>query len=147
MNSPSGERDKGSVESVVSDPVEDALRKLLSEEVAELTKQGRGGPKCWPAVLLEIAGRQRRTPDAPRHAVAHLIAQILDLRHPVPEQHRMEVARFCRQIAEQTHAVGLGRLHRLRKTAKSFAERVLKPLGEDRTPAQAAETVARHLTV
>ena len=40
------------VEQVVSDQVEDALRKLLSEKVAELTKQGEGGPKCWAAVLF-----------------------------------------------------------------------------------------------
>jgi hypothetical protein len=134
-------------ESVVSDRVEDALRELLSEEFAELTKEGKGGQKCWPAVLLRIAAKQLRTPDAPRHPLAQLIAHILDLRHTIPEAHRMEVARFCREIAEQTHFVGLGRLHHLRKAAKPFAEHVLKPLGEDRTPANVEATVGRHLTV
>lgn len=135
------------METVVSDQVEAALCKLFSEEVAELTKEGKGGPKCWPAVLLEIAARQSRTPDAPRHAVAHLIAQVLDLHHAVPEVHRMEVARFCRKIAEQTHYVGLSRLDRLRKTAKPFVEQVLKPWGEDRTPVNVGTTGGRHLTV
>jgi hypothetical protein len=79
--------------------------------------------------------------------VAHLIAHVLDLRHAVPEAHRMEVIRFCREIAERTHFIGLGRLHRLRKTARPFAEQVLKPLGEDRTPDNVGATVGRHLTV
>jgi hypothetical protein len=134
-------------ETVVSDQVEDALRALLSEEVAELTKQGKGGAKCWPAILLDVAAKQSRTPDAPRRAVAHLIAQVLDLRHAVPESHRMEVARFCRKIVEQTHCVGLGRLHHLRKTAKPFIEQALQSWGEDRTPASAGKTVGRHLTI
>ena len=134
-------------ETAVSDQVEDALRTLLSEELAELTKEGKGGPKCWPAVLLRVAAKQSRTPDAPRHPVAHLIAHVLDLRHAVPEAHRMEVARFCREIAEQTHFIGFGRLHHLRKTAKPFAKQVIQPLGDDRTPPNAAATVGRHLTV
>jgi hypothetical protein len=103
---------------VVSDQVEAALRKLLSEEVVKLTKEGKGGHKCWPAVLLEIAARPSRTPDAPQHAVAHLIAQVLDLRRAVPEEHRMEVVRFCRRIVEQTHGLGVGRLRHQRKMVK-----------------------------
>ncbi len=134
-------------ETVVSDQVEDALRTLLCEELAELTKEGKGGSKCWAAVPLRIAAKQLRTPDAPRHPVAHLIAHILDLRHAVPEAHRMEVARFCREIAEQTHFIGLGRLRRLRKTAKPFAKQVIQPLGEDRKPEYVDATVGRHLTV
>ena len=43
----------------------------------------------------------------------------------------MEVTRFCRRIAEQTRCVGVGRLHRLRKTAKPFVEQVLKPMSLD----------------
>lgn len=132
---------------VVSDQVESALRKLLSEEVAKLTKEGKGGQKCWPAVLLEIAARPSRTHDAPHHAVAHLIAQVLDLRHAVPDEHRTEVIRFCRRIVEQTHSLGFGRLHHLRKTVKPFVEAALKPLGEDRTPANVGSTVGRHLTL
>lgn len=135
------------VETVVSDQVEEALRNLVSEEVAELTKEGKGGPKCWAVVLLKTAAKQLRTPDAPRHPVAHLIAHVLDLRHAVPEALRMEVVRFCREIAEETHFIGFGRLHRLRKTARPFAEQVLKPLGEDRTPENVGTTVGRHLTV
>jgi hypothetical protein len=134
-------------ETIVSDRVEAALRTLLSEEVAKLTQEGKGGPKCWPAVLLEIAARRSRDADAPRHAVAHLIAQILDLRHAVPEQHRMEVVRFCRTIAEQTHSLGLGRLHHLRRTVQPFVKEVLKPLGEDRAPAPVGTTAGRHLTL
>ena len=76
------------VETVVSDQVEEALRNLLSAEVAKLTKEGKGGPKCWAVVLLKIAAKQLRTLDPPRHPVAHLIAQVLDLRHAVPEAHR-----------------------------------------------------------
>ena len=135
------------METVVSDQVEEALRNLLSEAVAELTKAGKGGPKCWAAVLLKIAAKQLRTPDAPRHPVAHLITQVLNLRHAVPEAHRIEVVRFCREIAKETRFIGLGRIHRLRKTARPFTEQVLGPLGEDRTPENAGATVGRHLTV
>jgi hypothetical protein len=147
---PSGEkqnRETHAAQTVVSDQVEAALRKLLSEEVAKLTKEGKGGPKCWPAVLLEIAARQLRTPDGPEHPVAHLIAQVLDLHHAVPEAHRTEVIRFCRTIAEQTHSLGLGSLHHWRKTARPFVEEALKPLGEDRTSAHVGATVGRHLTL
>ena len=70
------------VETVVSDQVEEALRNLVSEEVAELTKEGKGGPKCWAVVLLKTAAKQLRTPDAPRHPVAHLIAHVLDCATP-----------------------------------------------------------------
>ena len=150
VSPPSGKIHNGggrATRTVVSDQIEAALRGLLSEEVARLTTEGKGGPKCWPAVLLEIAAKPARTPDAPHHPVAHLIAQILDLRHAVPQKHRTEVIRFCRTVAEQTHSVGLGRLHRLRKTVKPFVEEVLRPLGEDRSSANVGTTGGRHLTL
>ncbi len=49
-------------EAAVSDQVEAALRRLLSEEVVELTKEGNGGPKCWPAVMLAISLELRNAP-------------------------------------------------------------------------------------
>jgi hypothetical protein len=154
MSSPGGRKGKivaGHLavgeEPVVSDQVETALRKLLSEEVVELTKRGGGGPKCWPAVLLGTAAGQSRDPDAPRHAVAGLIARILDVHSAVLEEYREEVARFCRTIATHTRRIGLGRLHHLRKTAKPYIEQVLGLSGEDAMRAATGHLIGRHLTI
>jgi hypothetical protein len=129
------------------DRIDSALRKLLAEEVVELTKQGRGGPKCWPAVLLETAARESRGPEAPRHAVAQLIAEILQLRYAAPEGFRLELVLFCQTIAAHAHGIGLGRLHCLRITAKPFVEQVLEALGEEGPRAAAGNLIGRHLTI
>ncbi len=137
---------------MLSDRIESALRELLSEEVVQLTKQGRGGLKCWPAVILDIAARQSRQPPvpshpAPRHPLAHLIMQILDFRQEVPENHRTAVIRFCRAIVGESRGMELGRLHHLRIIVKPFAEEVLKLLGEQRVAPHLGKTLGRNLTV
>lgn len=131
----------------VSDRVEAALRALLSDEVASLAKQGRGGAACWPAVLLEIAAKQARTCPGVHYPVASLIARILDLRRPVPDERRMEVARFCWNLVEQSRWIGFGRRHRLRRAVKPFVEELLEPLGEDRATEHISMAAGRHLTV
>ena len=45
-----------------ADQVEAALWELFSEELLELTKQRKGGPKCWPAIFLGTAGRSAAGP-------------------------------------------------------------------------------------
>jgi hypothetical protein len=131
----------------VSDRVEAALHRLLSEEVAELSRAGKGGPKCWPAVILTIAAGQPRTAGEPRHAVAHLIAQILDPRQAVPHERREAVAEFCRKIAAEARAVGLGPLHHAKKTARPFVEEVLARFGAERPGQQVGSSVGRQLTI
>ncbi|MBN2295547.1 MAG: hypothetical protein JXM70_24165 [Pirellulales bacterium] len=142
-----GKNRANGAESVISDRVESALRELLSEEVVELTREGRGGSKCWPAVILKIAAIQSRLPDAPRHPLAHLIVQVLDFRREVPETHRTAVIHFCRTIAEQARGMEFGHLHHLKKIVRPFAEEVLKPLGEDRMAPHLGKTLGRNLTV
>ncbi len=137
----------GASNMAVSDRVEDALRQLLAAEVAELTEQGKGGRKCWAAVLLTIAEKQPRSPEATRHALTKLIADILDPRHAVPEERRDEVARFCQKIVEQGGGVKLGRLHRLSRIAKPFAAETLGLFGEDHRVKPLGQESGRHLTV
>jgi hypothetical protein len=115
----------------VSDRVEDALRHLLAAEVAELTEKGKGGRKCWAAVLLTIAKRQPQSTATHKHPIARLIADVLDPTHAIADERRNEVARFCRKIVDQAAGIGLGRLHRLSRAASPFAAAVLAPFGEE----------------
>lgn len=131
----------------VSDRVEDALRQLLAAEVMELTEKGRGGRKCWPAVLLEIAEKQSRLPNASKHAIAKLIADILDPEHAVSESRRDDVACFCKKIVDQGHGIGLGRLYRLSRAAKPFAAEALALFGENSREQPVGQGGGRQLTI
>jgi hypothetical protein len=131
----------------LSDRVDDALRQLLVVEVGELTAKGKGGRKCWAAVLLQIADKQSQLAGAPQHAIAKLIADILDPNHTVPEQRRDEVACFCRHIVDQGRGVGLGRIHRLSRIAMPFAKEVLELFGDDCRGQLFGRGGDRHLTL
>jgi hypothetical protein len=138
---------KPAAKTEVSDRVEDALRQLLVVEIGELAEQGKGGQKCWAAVLLKIAEQRARSADAPKHAIARLIADILDPNHAVPAERRDEVAGFCRKIVEQARGVRLGRLNRLRRTAKPFAAEALGLFGDDRRERPFGQGGERHLNL
>ena len=78
--------------------------------------------------------------------MAYLIAHVLEYATG-SETHRIEALRFCRRIAEQTHVIGLGHLHHLRKTVKPLIAQTLRVLDEDRMPAPPGGVLGRQLTI